>query len=349
MSSYHHEGSHEKRRRIAVIVISTFLLVAMVAAVSIGVGLNSGRHGSPGSADKDDGSHGPSATARAIKSMCKSTDYKQECVDSLSQAGNTTSDPRQLIQAGFKAAMNLISEAAKKSAVLQELEKDPRAAKALGQCKVMMDDSVEDLRRSFEKLGSFDMSKLETAMMDLRVWLSATVTYQETCLDGFKNATGDAAEKMKKALKTSMRLSSNGLAMVSEISAMFSDLSLFGGGGRRLLGHGDGEGEEWVGAGMRRLMAEDGPPKADAVVAKDGSAKYATISDALKDVPRKSNKTYVIYIKEGVYKEYVMVERNMTNLMFVGDGADKTRITGSKNFIDGIPTSLTATVSTYRI
>lgn len=360
--SYGDDG--EKRRRIAIIGISSFLLVAMVVAVTVGVSLNNGQS-SLASGNKG-GSHEVSATMRAIKSICQPTDFKEECVNSLhSEAGNTT-DPKRLIQVGFKVAMQHLSEAAKKSVVLQELEKDPRASKALGQCKDLMENAVDDLKHSFEKLGEFDISKFDQMLMDLKVWLSATITYQETCLDGFHNTTGDAAEKMKKALKTSMRLSSNGLAMVSEISSVFSDLQQSSFGRRRLLSDEDGDEEEeedderplpvlghsdeaeWFSGGVRRLMAvHPTKVKPDFVVAKDGSAKYRTINEALVDVPRKSQRTIVIYIKEGIYKEYVTIEKNMTNLLVIGEGANKTRITGDKNFIDGFPTSLTATVGLY--
>ncbi|EXB56090.1 Putative pectinesterase/pectinesterase inhibitor 28 [Morus notabilis] len=347
--SYGDDG--EKRKRYAVIGISSVLLVAMVIAVTVGVSLNNGQS-SPASSNKD-GSHEVSASMKAIKSICQPTDYKEECINSLSSESGNTTDPKKLIQAGFKVAMKYLSEAAKKSVVLQDLEKDPRASKALGHCKQLMENSIDDLKHSVDKLGEFDISKFDQMLMDLKIWLSATVTYQETCLDGFQNTTGEAAEKMKKALKTSMRLSSNGLTMVSEISSVFSDLQLSS-MGRRLfsdeeeselpvLGHSDEA--EWFGGGVRRLMAvHPTKVKPNIVVAKDGSGKYTTINEALKDIPRRSENTFVIYIKEGVYKEYVTIERNMTNLLIIGDGANKTRITGDKNFIDGFPTSLTATV-----
>lgn len=342
------------RKRFAIIGVSSFLLVAMVIAVTIGVTLNNGES-TPANGNKD-GSHHISSSTKAIKAICQPTDYKEECVKSLQSEAGETTDPKKLIQAGFKVAMKKISEAAKKSAVLKELEDDPRASKALGHCKQLMENAVDDLKRSFEKLGEFDITKFDEMLMDLKIWLSATITYQETCLDGFQNTTGDAAEKMKKALKSSMRLSSNGLAMVSEISSVFSDLQL---NRRRLLSADEyyswlPENQDinsWLNNGVRRLLTAESPEKLkpDVVVAKDGSGQFKTIKEALKDIPRKSNKTFVIYIKEGVYQEYVTIERNMTNLMLIGDGANKTRITGNKNFIDGFPTSLTATFGMYII
>lgn len=61
--------------------------------------------------------------------------------------------------------------------------------------------SIEELQSSLEKVSDFDVSFLDQLMADLRTWLSASITYQETCLDGFENSTSDAGQKMKKALK----------------------------------------------------------------------------------------------------------------------------------------------------
>lgn len=80
------------------------------------------------------------------------------------------------------------------------------------------------------------------------------------------------------------------------------------------------------------------------IVAKDGSGDFKSINEALKHVPEKNRKPFVIYIKEGVYQEYVEVTKEMTHVVFIGEGEKKTRITGNKNFIDGINTYKTDTV-----
>lgn len=56
---------------------------------------------------------------------------------------------------------------------------------------------------------------------------------------------------------------------------------------------------------------------------------------------------YVIYIKAGVYTENVRIPKHKTNIMFQGDGADKTFITGSLSDSQyGMITWATATVGT---
>lgn len=341
------ENHISRKKKITVISLSAIFLVALVVAVTVGVNLH---HSS--SSDDDNSSNNLSATMKAIQLICQPTDYKEECVKSLSsEAGNTT-DSKELIRASFKAAMDYINEAANKSNVLKELEKDSRAKKALDSCKELMDSSTDEFKNSFDQLGDFDGTKVDELLNDLRIWLSAAITYQETCLDAFQNTTGDAGEKMRAALKSAMQMSSNSLAIVSDLSKVLSNFD-FPSLGRRLLEHDVpvlGHGElypDWFNdsPGSRRLLAASPAQiKPDVIVAKDGSGRFKTINEALPLIPKNSNKTFVIYIKEGVYQEYVELNKSMTHVMMIGDGPDKTRITGNRNFVDGIPTFKTCTV-----
>lgn len=84
----------------------------------------------------------------------------------------------------------------------------------------------------------------------------------------------------------------------------------------------------------------------DVVVAQDGSGDYKTITAALQAIPmgRKSRDgRFVIYVKEGDYRENVKVTSQMKYVLMYGDGAAKTMVTGGKGFGDGFPVYETAT------
>ncbi|KAI4349935.1 hypothetical protein L6164_010476 [Bauhinia variegata] len=346
----------ERKKRVAVIGVSAFLLVAMVVAVTVGIVLEQNDSSGEDHPQDKANSH-VSNSFKAVKSLCQPTDYKQECIDSLKDEVGNVTNPRDLIKIAFNITIKNIVEGVKKSQLLQDVEKEPRAKMALDSCKYLMEQSAAEFERSVEKIGEFDVTNIQDILMDLKVWLSGAITYQETCLDGFQNSTSDAGQQMKDALQLAMHLSSNGLAIIDSFCATLAKLNITPsqGGPRRLLqleenvlGH--GELPLWIGGGIRRRLLSDKVPglgkrKADAVVAKDGSGDFNSVNEALKKVPKKNNKPFIIYIKEGVYNEYVTVQRSMSNVIFIGDGGEKTRITGNKNFIDGVNTFKTATVA----
>ena len=185
---------------------------------------------------------------------------------------------------------------------------------ALDTCKQLMDLSIGEFKRSLERMGKFDLNNLDNILNSLRVWLSGAITYQETCLDGFKNTTNKAGNKMKNLLKSTMHMSSNALAIISELADTVVKVNVTTKDiGHRQLVEDSGDEhvfgqhkvipswvedeEDGVGVGVRRLLHESAYKiKPNVVVAKDGSGKYKSINQALKKVPEKNQKPFVIYI-----------------------------------------------------
>lgn len=162
---------------------------------------------------------------------------------------------------------------------------------------------------------------------------------QDTCFDVFENTTGDAGEKMKKLLQTGREITINGLDIISELEHLLS-LLMIKGTGRKLLSDESrnvpvtGGFPSWVNEGRRSLLSS-GDVKADVVVAQDGSGKYKTINEALKDIPQQNIGPFVIHIKAGIYNEQVKITKQMNHVVLVGDGPTRTKITGDKNEIAG--------------
>lgn len=67
--------------------------------------------------------------------------------------------------------------------------------------------------------------------------------------------------------------------------------------------------------------------KFDVEAAQDGSGNYKSISEALitvTNVCRNTTTRIIIYVKAGVYREYVEIETTMWDITFIGDGIDRT-------------------------
>ncbi|KAJ1402375.1 Pectinesterase, catalytic [Sesbania bispinosa] len=73
---------------------------------------------------------------------------------------------------------------------------------------------------------------------------------------------------------------------------------------------------------------------------------FTTINDAIAAAPNKTSSTagyFLIYVTAGVYEENVSIDKKKTYLMMVGDGINKTIITGNRSVVDGWTTFKSAT------
>lgn len=88
------------------------------------------------------------------------------------------------------------------------------------------------------------------------------------------------------------------------------------------------------------------------VVKPDGSGDFTTINEAVMAAPNNTgtnNGYHVIYVVAGVYNEYVSVAKTKQNLMIVGDGINRTIITGNRSVVDGWTTFQSATFGKLKL
>ncbi|KAL1084457.1 hypothetical protein V6Z11_D09G266600 [Gossypium hirsutum] len=325
----------------AIIGICAVFLVALVVAVVVGV-----TH----IKTKSDGEE-ISSSNKAVQALCQPTNYKETCQKSL--ASSNSSDVKELIRTGFQAGLVEIKNVLAHSVTVQELIKDENNKAALGVCQEVLDLAIDDFQKSFDMLGEYEMSKIGKYLLELKTWLSGAFTSQQTCIDSFAESSNESSQKMQSILKTSMEITSNALAMLNGLSTIVKELNIPNVGNidttevnRKLLSAEDMP--EWISQADRKLLqAKPMDLKPNVVVAKDGSGKYDTINKALAEVPVKSPDRFVIHIKAGTYKEQINVTKQMTNVVFIGDGPTKTIITNDISVAKNPPvrTYRTATVA----
>ncbi|GAB4855220.1 hypothetical protein Ancab_023845 [Ancistrocladus abbreviatus] len=333
-----HEAGHrpdfqgKSRKRIIVIIMSSVVLVAVVMAAVLGSRADANR-------EPPDVSSGGSVST-SIKVACDTTLYPETCYTSLAPMTNSTEklSPIDLFKLFAQVSINELSKASQYFTTghfSQVSNLSTISSAALRDCQELLGLALEDLNSTFTHA-----SELFTSFDDFRTWLSAAGTYHQTCIDGL--ATDDQLKALaSQYLKNSSELTSNALAIVTHVSNILGSnpIKLR----RRLMGF-----PGWVSVGERRLLkTESSKINADFIVAKDGSGDFKSIGKALDKVPDKSKKRVVIYVKKGVYREVVKVKKNKWNVMMVGDGMDKTIVSGSLNFVDGTPTFETATFAVF--
>ncbi|CAL9098005.1 unnamed protein product [Musa textilis] len=345
------ERQQIKRKRL-MIAGATTSVVLVLAVVGVVVQYKSNGPSDSGDSDGSSTSGGSASkrafhTSTAIQVMCSSTDYENACQSSLKKFVNESSKPKDLVRAAVSALVDEVGKAFNKSDSIKS--DDPSVKDAVGICKEMHRYAVNDLARVLSTIDAHHLDQLPKQVHELKNWLSAVAASQQTCIEGFPE--GDLKSKMQTAMTSAKQITSNALAIVGKMSSFLSLLHVSG-FHRRLLEaepvdpayHEDGA-PSWVSDSDRRILLSKATKqlKPNVTVAKDGSGDFTTISDALAKIPKNYDGRYVIYVKEGVYEETVLVDNNMVNVTMYGDGSKKTVVTGSKNFIDGVKTFNTAT------
>ncbi|XP_022146909.1 pectinesterase [Momordica charantia] len=167
---------------------------------------------------------------------------------------------------------------------------------------------------------------------DARTWISAAVANHRSCTDGLEEvgAAADRKNNLTALLAGALRLYEK-IAAVEERNGL----------------------KRWEEQKLTKNRGIDlakwnpATSKADYVVAMDGSGTHRTINDAVAALARsgrrRRSERVVIYVKAGVYRENVEIGMQLKNVFIVGDGADRTTITGSRNVPDGATTYSSAT------
>ncbi|KAF0911335.1 hypothetical protein E2562_008224 [Oryza meyeriana var. granulata] len=366
------EKARQQRRRVMIAagtVSIVIILIVMGGAAITYSGKNSeeedgGSKGSSPAKAKPSGGGGGGdgsgsqpdlrAVSKSIKVMCAQTDFKDACEKSIGKAANVSaSSPKDIIRTAVDVIGGAVIQAFDRADLI--MSNDPRVKAAVSDCKELFENAKEDLNRTLKGIDAAGKDGLAKQGFQLRVWLSAVIAHQETCIDGFPD--GEFRAKVKDSFNDGKELTSNALALIEKASTFLSSLKV---SERRLLADEDGAAvqpqpepmlakdgiPEWVPDGDRRVLKGGGFKNnltPNVVVAKDGSGKFKTINEALGAMPKTYSGRYVIYVKEGVYEEYVTITKKMANVTVYGDGARKSIVTGSKNFVDGLTTFKTAT------
>ncbi|KAF7837600.1 putative pectinesterase/pectinesterase inhibitor 45 [Senna tora] len=329
------------KRRIAIGAVCTIVVIGLIgAAAFVVVSRNEENEVNDGTKPASDSTKQIAQGEKLVKTICSSTDYQDKCMTSLSKEVQKDSKPKDVLKISITVALEEISKAMNKTTSFNfQSEKEKGAFE---DCKKLLEDAKEELGLSSSRVTAVEVSKLEESSSDLNSWLSAVISYQETCIDGFEE--GKLKDDIKSAFKDSKEYVSNSLAIVSKLASLLSTLK--GGSSRRLMSTSstDEDVPEWINDEDRRMLkAADDKPTPNVTVASDGSGNFKTISEALNAIPQKYTGRYVVYVKTGTYAETVTIEKRMANVTLYGDGSQKSIITGNKNFVDGVRTFQTAT------
>ncbi|CAN6169235.1 unnamed protein product [Urochloa humidicola] len=295
--------------------------------------------------------------AAAVERHCAGTLHRDVCASTVATIPNLARKPaREVIsEVVSRAAAAVRASSSNCSSYLRR----PRGLRVRD--RVALSDCLELFGRTLGQLGTAAdelmnrtaaaaAAEEESVVAGVQTVLSAALTNQYTCLEGFAGPSASEDGRVRPYIQGRIyhvaHLVSNSLAMLRRLPQRRRRRR--GREGLQLEGYGRVRRgfPSWVSAGdRRRLQQQPMQQQVNLVVAKDGSGNFTTVAEAVAAAPNNSEARFVIYIKAGGYFENVEVGPEKTNLMFIGDGMWKTVIKASRNVVDNSTTFRSATLA----
>ncbi|PRQ59849.1 putative pectinesterase [Rosa chinensis] len=157
-----------------------------------------------------------------VKTACNSTTYPEICYKALSTyARSVKSNPQKLCN----YALSVTLKAAKKaSSTVSKLSNKKGLTKAeagvVEDCIENIEDSVDELKQAVTAMKNLGDADVQLHLDDIKTWVSASLTDEDTCTDGFDEQKVSAAVKntINKSILTVARLASNALSLINNLS-----------------------------------------------------------------------------------------------------------------------------------
>lgn len=158
-----------------------------------------------------------------IKTSCNSTLYPALCYKYLSSyASSIKTDSVKLCNTAL--TVNL-KAANKTSALVTSMAKKgglrPAEKAVIEDCNEEIDDCVDELGKASNVLDNLrDALNKEDQMADIKTWVSAAMTDEDTCMDEFEenNVRESVKNKIKKSIVDLRKITSNSLALINRLS-----------------------------------------------------------------------------------------------------------------------------------
>ncbi|KAL2527080.1 Plant invertase/pectin methylesterase inhibitor superfamily protein [Abeliophyllum distichum] len=163
-----------------------------------------------------------------IKASCSATTYPILCVKSLSvYASSIQRNPRQLVETALTVSLERAQSTKTFVARLTKFKGlKPRERAAIKDCFEEMSDNVDRLSMSIKELKSMGQARGKEFiwhMSNIETWVSAALTDDSTCVDGFSGRTlnGRIKSSIKARMTNLAQVTSNALALCNHFAEKY--------------------------------------------------------------------------------------------------------------------------------
>ncbi|CAN0902561.1 21 kDa protein [Linum grandiflorum] len=187
---------------------------------------------STSSASRPISSSSAATNTEFIRTSCTATSYPKLCYTSLStHATKIQTSPKLLASAALRVAL---SSAKTASAEVEELSRGhlhgPREVGAVQDCVEELGDAVDQIHESVNRMegkekgsGKSKGADFEKMINDVETWVSAALTDQGTCSDGFGEMDGKLRTIVKGKVVRVAKLTSNALDLINNYASLHRD------------------------------------------------------------------------------------------------------------------------------
>ncbi|KAI4332865.1 hypothetical protein L6164_017741 [Bauhinia variegata] len=292
---------------------------------------------------------------------CKSTLYPKLCRSILSAIRSSPSDPYGYGKLSIKESLK---QARKLAKVFDDFLQRRSSSSfnraevaALGDCRELNQFNVGYLETISEELKSAAGDQQEL-LQKIETYLSAVATNHYTCYDGLAVIKSSIANALAVPLRDLSELYSISLGLVTDavnrnlrksktqkhalptktykVRQPLQKLIKF------LRKKYSCEESSNCTRNQRTLKEESASHgillKDYVIVSPYGTDNFTSIGEAIAAAPNNSKPEdgyFLLYAREAVYEEYVIVPREKKNILLIGDGINKTIITGNHSVVDG--------------
>lgn len=160
-----------------------------------------------------------------IRSSCNTTLYPDVCYTSLSRYANAVQqNPGQLARVAIALSLSKVHRVASYVSNLTreaDYSGDTRSASAVHDCFTNLDDAVDEIRGSLKQMRQIGAAGAGAGaflfqMSNVQTWMSAALTDEETCTDGFQDVPdGPVKAEICDRVTKVKKFTSNALALVN--------------------------------------------------------------------------------------------------------------------------------------
>uniref|UniRef100_A0A5K1ASJ5 Pectinesterase inhibitor domain-containing protein n=2 Tax=Nymphaea colorata TaxID=210225 RepID=A0A5K1ASJ5_9MAGN len=221
-----HESSPVLALKLGTILLVLSLAIYHVSAAGVlGFGGGGGSGGSSGSGNCTNNTNNGGAI-EFIRKSCNFTLYPAVCFSSLSgYAASVQQSHTQLAKVAINVSLSnaqVVHRFVDSLSVTASNINDSRALMALKDCRTTFSDGISWMQQSLVELGILYTGNFRFHMSNILTWMSAALTDEQTCIDGFEGVSTIPGLVLKAVVANQAsavgKVTSNALALVNYLN-----------------------------------------------------------------------------------------------------------------------------------